>query len=289
MPDLSNLLGAVYGDGPTSTGTDPEDEAHVEKEPAAAERDPAVPDWADDDHLDAAFAQWKPGPSADASAVERAFVNDADDDHPPPLADDLAAALSEALVAAADPDDSAETAHGPQAAPRFDFSMQDDEDDDPSEEAEPPQAFAPLQPVETPTPQPLEETVEETVEPVVDQEPEPAPEPEPESVELKHVDEPEEMPRPSITTQREAAAELTAASRLEPTPVAAEADPAPEPMPVASVPVAPIPEPMLPAMVAGEGSPTKLPPGTRRWEHGDDDILPEKQAKKFFSFSLRRG
>src|SRR5438270_14032736 len=99
MPDLSNLLGAVYGDTPSETAPDPDDEAHVEREPAAEERAPAVPDWADDEHLDAAFAQWKPGPSDDASAVERAVISQAHDDPPPPLPDDLAAALSEALVA----------------------------------------------------------------------------------------------------------------------------------------------------------------------------------------------
>src|SRR4051794_24348214 len=79
MPDLSNLLGAVYGDSPSSTPRDPEDEAHVEHEPAAEERAPAVPAWADDEHLDAAFAQWKPGPSSDASPDEHAFVKDARD------------------------------------------------------------------------------------------------------------------------------------------------------------------------------------------------------------------
>src|SRR5436190_7860608 len=100
MPDLSNLLGAVYGDSGSEKGRDPEDEAHVEHEPAAAERGPSVPDWADDEHLDAAFDQWKPGPSADASPAEHAFVRETDDDDlPPPLPDDLAAALSEALVA----------------------------------------------------------------------------------------------------------------------------------------------------------------------------------------------
>src|SRR3954451_13553486 len=102
MPDLSNLLGAVYGDGPSTSSREPEDEAHVEREPAAQERTPAVPDWADDEHLDEAFAQWKPGPSEDASPAEHAFVEDAHDDPAPPLADDLAAALAEALVAVSD-------------------------------------------------------------------------------------------------------------------------------------------------------------------------------------------
>src|SRR3954451_23056194 len=99
MPDLSNLLGAVYGEGPTSPPRDADDEAPVRREPPAEERGPAVPDWADDEHLDAAFAQWKPGPSDDASAVERAVILEAHDAPPPPLPDDLAAALSAALVA----------------------------------------------------------------------------------------------------------------------------------------------------------------------------------------------
>src|SRR5207237_3710539 len=114
MPDLSNLLGAVYGDSPTSE-RDPEDEAHVPHEPAATQRGPAVPDWADDEHLDAAFAQWKPGPAADASAAER-DVLDESDDPAPPLADDLAAALSEALVATSAPADTSDE------QPRFDVS-----------------------------------------------------------------------------------------------------------------------------------------------------------------------
>ncbi len=132
MPDLSNLLGAVYGDGPSKPSRDTEDEAHVEHEPAAAERGPAVPDWADDEHLDAAFAEWKPGPSADASPTEHAFVMDADDDPAPPLADDLAAALSEALVAASGTaDDTSDEAPAfSQPASGFDFSAFTDEPDE---------------------------------------------------------------------------------------------------------------------------------------------------------------
>src|SRR5205823_4885752 len=114
MPDLSNLLGAVYGESPKSE-RDPEDEAPVPREPAADQRGPAVPDWADDEHLDAAFAQWKPGPAADASVVEHEMVEETDDPAPP-LADDLAAALSEALVATSAPADTSDE------KPRFDFS-----------------------------------------------------------------------------------------------------------------------------------------------------------------------
>jgi hypothetical protein len=101
MADLSNLLGAVYGDA-----SEPERDADgppVPVERAADERTPAVPDWADDDHLDAAFAEWNPGPSAEAHTEERAFVTD-EPVHALPLADDLAAALSEALVAVDEPD-----------------------------------------------------------------------------------------------------------------------------------------------------------------------------------------
>jgi hypothetical protein len=63
MADLSNLLGAVYGEG--STGPRDPDGPAVPIEPAASERVPAVPDWADDEALDAAFAQWKPAASDD--------------------------------------------------------------------------------------------------------------------------------------------------------------------------------------------------------------------------------
>ncbi|MBV9410921.1 MAG: hypothetical protein JO148_04955, partial [Acidimicrobiia bacterium] len=135
MPDLSNLLGAVYGDGPSKPARDADDEAHVEHEPAAADRSPAVPDWADDEHLDAAFAEWKPGPPADASPTEHAFVMDADDDPAPPLADDLAAALSEALVAASGTADDTDTApQFGQPKQSFDFTALNDEPDEPAHE-----------------------------------------------------------------------------------------------------------------------------------------------------------
>ena len=349
MPDLSNLLGAVYGDSGSEKGRDPEDEAHVEHEPAAAERGPAVPDWADDEHLDAAFAQWKPGPSADASPVEHAFVKDADDNPPPPLADDLAAALSEALVAASTTaDDTADAGTVGQPTTRFDFSTHDDEDEDPTEEGEAPQAFAEFQPVddvdepnnlskseiradeppqteqvqelgeveveeeeEAPEPAGAPEDVhpEPEPEPFADVHPEPEPfadvHPEPEPFADVHSEpepvadvhsepEPELAPLPSFTPKRMAAAELTAASRVDPEPVAAAPlpAPAPEPTPPASVPVAVQPTAATtPAPRFGDGAvaPTTLPAGTRRWERSDDDILPDKPAKKFFSLSLRRG
>src|SRR2546423_15448834 len=131
MPDLSNLLGAVCGDGPSAKDRDPEDEAHVEHEAAASERTatPAVPDWADDEHLDAAFAQWKPGPSDGASPVEHALAKDTDDEPPPPLADDLAAALSEALVAASSTADSTADATPGRTPQHLDFTAADQGDD----------------------------------------------------------------------------------------------------------------------------------------------------------------
>jgi hypothetical protein len=281
MPDLSNLLGAVYGDGPSSTSPDPEDEAHVEKEPAADERGPAVPDWADDDHLDAAFAQWKPGPADDASPVEHAFVKDNDDDPPPPLADDLAAALSEALVAtsgrAHDADtDEPELTFQPRKLVDFSAPVVEDDDEDvalpePTVEADALEVHAPEQP-----------TVEEHA---VDAH----------TADEHDVEEPSVEPVLSITPQRAAAAELTAASRTEPDRVFAP--PAPEPQPVhvpEAVPVASAPAPVATvtapiAAVAPAGPLTDLPPGARRWDRSEDDILPEKQSKKLFSFSLRRG
>jgi hypothetical protein len=90
MPDLSKLLGDVY-DAPTTTVTD------VAYRPASPNGNPG-PDWADDDRLDRAFAGWTPGPSADAPAAERRMFDGADE-RPAPLADDLAAALSEAVLA----------------------------------------------------------------------------------------------------------------------------------------------------------------------------------------------
>ena len=104
MPDLSEMLGAVYGGS---------DEETAPAEPTDG------PEWADDDQLDRAFAEWTPGPSADAPAAERSMFAPAPD-APPRLADDLAAALSEAVLAKADPE--------PQAT--------DDEDEDEQEDHE---------------------------------------------------------------------------------------------------------------------------------------------------------
>ncbi|HEV3353761.1 MAG TPA: hypothetical protein VG076_12615 [Acidimicrobiales bacterium] len=295
MPDLSNLLGAVYGDGPSSTSRDPEDEAHVEKEPAADERAPAVPDWADDDHLDAAFAQWKPGPADDASPVEHAFVKDTDDDDPPPpLPDDLAAALSEALVAtsgrAHDPDDDEpEVTFQPRKLVDFSAPVLDDDDED---------VMLPESVWGAHTADEHAADEHEVVEQVTDQHTVEAHTVEAHTVEAHTVEAHIGEPAPPITPQRAAAAELTAASRIEPDPVFAPPAPAPqpahvpEPVPVASAPASI--EAVAPAtMPVAAGAPaaptTPLPPGARHWDRSEDDILPEKQSRKLFSFSLRRG
>ena len=250
MPDLSNLLGAVYGDTPSSAPRDPEDEAHVEREAAAEERGAAVPDWANDERLDAAFAQWKPGPSAGASQAEHAFAGQNGDDPPPPLADDLAAALSEALVASS--------------------GVADDTDDD---GVTPPKVVGFPDPDDE-APAPHFEAVHERA--------------------AAHDDVDHLRRSPAITSQRAAAAELTAASRVDPEPVVTPPAPQPEAVvaPVASAPAhaeqAAVTQ-QLPVAVDTTMTPKTGLPGARRWDRSDDDILPAKQSKKFFSLSLRRG
>ena len=90
MPDLSEMLGDVYG--------------APEEEPAPATSE--TPGWADDEHLDKAFADWTPGPDADAPAAERGMFAAAPPAPAGHLADDLAAALSEAVMAEGDTDES---------------------------------------------------------------------------------------------------------------------------------------------------------------------------------------
>jgi hypothetical protein len=58
MSDLSRLLGDVYNSGPQG----------------------AEPPWSSDTALDDAFADWVPGPPADASPAERSFLPDDDAD-----------------------------------------------------------------------------------------------------------------------------------------------------------------------------------------------------------------
>jgi hypothetical protein len=211
MADLSNLLGAVYGEGDAPSRD--ADAAPVPVEPAAAERGPAVPDGADDEHLDAAFAEWKPGPSDLEHEAVAGTPGPA-----APLADDLAAALSEALVAHEDDHD-------------------EDEDDGDVQS--------------------------------------------------------------HLSPQRAAAAELTAASRFgaEPEPVAAPA-PVEEPEAetsgaslLASLPYATDERKRAPKVETADEAPVPapVPVGPRSWERSDDDILPSKGGRGFFSLSLRRG
>ena len=111
MADLSNMLGDVYGDGADGgpardqgeqreDGARPAPEATSEARPAP-EATSGAPAWADESVLDAAFANWTPGPPLDAPAAERdVFGPPADPTSAAPLPDDLAAALSAALVGA---------------------------------------------------------------------------------------------------------------------------------------------------------------------------------------------
>ena len=145
MPDLSEMLGAVYGGADESTKDEP-------AEPAGG------PAWADDDHLDRAFAEWTPGPGADAPAAERSMFAPAPDAPAPRLADDLAAALSEAVLAKTDTEDDTSDAAAP--APPV------------------PAHFAPAVPAVGATAEPAAEPAVSTST-LADLEPEPEPEPAP--------------------------------------------------------------------------------------------------------------
>lgn len=91
--DLSKLLGDVY---------DNENQAGSEPAAPAQPATPSVPDWSDDERLDKVFADWTPGPPESAPAAERNMVLDLPGPHER-LDDDLAAALSAALVDAGGP------------------------------------------------------------------------------------------------------------------------------------------------------------------------------------------
>lgn len=97
------MLGNVYGG---------EEEAPA---PAAPPSGPNTPAWSDDEHLDRAFAEWTPGPDADAPAAERSMFATAPETPgtAPRLADDLAAALSEAVLAGADDAEAEAVAEAP--------------------------------------------------------------------------------------------------------------------------------------------------------------------------------
>jgi hypothetical protein len=88
VSDLSRLLGDVYGASTTPEGeveaSDPTTPTAVpaaaDDPPAppveASQPGPAAPGWADEAVLDEAFAEWVPGPPADASAEERGILAD---------------------------------------------------------------------------------------------------------------------------------------------------------------------------------------------------------------------
>ncbi|HEX9969745.1 MAG TPA: hypothetical protein VGB03_06370 [Acidimicrobiales bacterium] len=82
--DLSKVLGDVYADNESTTGR-------------------AVPEWADDAHLDEAFASWTPGPPPEAPAAEHEMAAHVDLGSRRRIDDDLAVALTQALTAAPAP------------------------------------------------------------------------------------------------------------------------------------------------------------------------------------------
>ena len=71
MSDLARMLGNVYGDdAPVADAPATFDEAVPTRAVAK------LPEWADEDVLDEAFAHWVPGPPSDAPAVERSMLTE---------------------------------------------------------------------------------------------------------------------------------------------------------------------------------------------------------------------
>jgi hypothetical protein len=131
MPDLSDLLGDVYGS---------------DEEPAPAPAVvPSSPAWADDERLDRAFGGWTPGPDAEAPAAERDMF--APPAGGPRLADDLAAALSEAVLAETTDEAETEVEHADDPEPEV--------TDAPAPAAVAPTALADLEPEPAPIPLPV--------------------------------------------------------------------------------------------------------------------------------------
>ncbi|HUQ40071.1 MAG TPA: hypothetical protein VM030_07925 [Acidimicrobiales bacterium] len=98
MSDLSGILGDVYGEDPddNNNGNGASAAPAPPAQPAPPPRAPQAeaPGWADEEVLDEAFAEWKPGPPEGAPDAEReVFAPD-----PSAMDDDLAAALSAALA-----------------------------------------------------------------------------------------------------------------------------------------------------------------------------------------------
>jgi hypothetical protein len=70
MADLSNLLGDVYGDD-SDRGRGRAEPSPSGDSPGESSPRDRTPDWAEESVLDAAFANWVPGPPPDAPAAER--------------------------------------------------------------------------------------------------------------------------------------------------------------------------------------------------------------------------
>lgn len=68
--DFSDVLVQIRQPG-RSDGQTAADDAHAAPVEGCG---PTVPDWAEDDVLDRAFASWTPGPPADAPSAEREMV-----------------------------------------------------------------------------------------------------------------------------------------------------------------------------------------------------------------------
>ncbi|HEX9531143.1 MAG TPA: hypothetical protein VF954_08395, partial [Acidimicrobiales bacterium] len=111
MPDLSNVLGQVYAHLDEQAIPPAVAPAPLQPAPAGG---PTTPEWADDAHLEQAFANWSPGTPPEASAAERRFAANLPAHREPaaphvpidaparPVDDELAAALNAAVAAAPD-------------------------------------------------------------------------------------------------------------------------------------------------------------------------------------------
>jgi hypothetical protein len=74
MSELSTMLGDVYSDRNGDSASAPTGSAAARPRPRR--RAGTLPDWADEDVLDAAFAEWVPGPPSSAPAAERSMLTD---------------------------------------------------------------------------------------------------------------------------------------------------------------------------------------------------------------------
>lgn len=145
MSDLSKVLGDLYGGEDDQPSVAPARNFRAE-----------APEWADDDRLDEAFADWTPGPSADAHRTEHemSVVIDMPAVPAASLDDDLAASLNAALVDAGENDTEFPIA----AAPSYSLPTMDEPVGDWMSPAP-----APMAPIAEPTPLPVYEPIEAPV------------------------------------------------------------------------------------------------------------------------------